>query len=71
MHSQKIAHRDIKPDNILLTKNKQMIKVCDFGFTRKDEKLMNTVMGTMKYIAPEMLESKRYDEAVDIWSLGI
>ena len=32
---------------------------------------MTTVMGTMKYIAPEMLDSRRYDESVDIWSLGV
>lgn len=71
MHSQSIVHRDIKPDNILLAKNKQFIKVCDFGFTRKDKKLMTTIMGTMKYIAPEMLDSRVYDESVDIWSLGV
>lgn len=72
LHSNNIIHRDIKSENILLTEGLSRVKVCDFGFVRRFEHVMTgTVLGTMVYMAPEIFQKKRYDEAVDIWSLGV
>ncbi|XP_022161581.1 cyclin-dependent kinase-like 2 [Myzus persicae] len=75
VHSQNIVHRDVKPENILLSAN-GIIKICDFGVSRMfstDQTLdLSNEMGTVWYQAPEMLmESTKYDATVDIWSVGI
>jgi len=74
IHSQNVVHRDVKPENILLSAN-GVIKICDFGVSRmfcSDRTLdLSTEMGTVWYQAPEMLmESTKYDVTVDIWSVG-
>ena len=71
LHKKKIIHRDIKPDNIFLT-GTQLIKIGDFGLSKeyKSLKKKKTIkIGTMKYMAPE-INSGKYDEKVDIYSLG-
>lgn len=73
LHSKKIAHRDIKPDNILFESNDALnIKVLDFGNSRKmgENEAMQGVYGTAYYVAPEVLTGK-YDEKCDIWSMGV
>ena len=70
LHKKKIYHRDIKPENILLT-GTQLIKIGDFGLSKhyKSLKRKSTRVGTIHYMAPE-INSGKYDEKVDIYSLG-
>ena len=70
LHKNSIIHRDLKPENLLLDKRGN-IKLCDFGWSAKEQDVRNTFCGTLDYMAPEMLEKGKYDHRVDIWSLGI
>ena len=69
-------HRDIKPENIILTKNKdnkQIWKLIDFGLCtlKTDSLLMKDKSGTVKYLAPELIIGKVYNEKIDVFSIGI
>ena len=77
LHSTGIAHRDIKPQNIFMTKNK-VIKIGDFGVSvkfkdldklKKIKALKGTILGTNEFMAPEV-KNKNYDEKIDIFSMG-
>ena len=73
LHSQNIAHRDIKIDNLLLDKNKNL-KLIDFGLSTKysNNTLLNQACGTVVYAAPEVLQGYDYHGMmVDVWSSGI
>ena len=73
IHRKGIAHRDIKLENILLTKNNE-IKIIDFGFGMYNPRntLQNFFCGTPNYMAPEIILKKEYNgQKADIWSLGI
>ena len=71
----KVAHRDIKPENFLLiNKNgKNIIKLIDFGFSTflPENGLMNELLGTPQYAAPEIYKGIPYTTKVDVWSIGI
>ena len=70
-HSQKICHRDLKPENILLDADNR-VKVVDFGTAASLEKDIRGFIGTVYYVAPEVvLEKEAYDEKCDIWSIGV
>ena len=74
-HSQNMVHRDIKPDNILLT-TRGIVKVADFGLAKvMDEDVSMTQsgqgLGTPLYMAPEQARSAKYvDQRCDIYALG-
>jgi len=76
-HSIGIAHRDIKPDNILVANNSNsilQIKLADFGQASSfspGEGLMQGIVGTPYYVAPEVLGGNDYNEKVDVWSAGV
>lgn len=73
LHKNRILHRDVKLENILIAKNKQ-IKICDFGISRyvSEGTIIDEHIGTPAYIAPEVLLENGYSEfKVDIWSLGV
>jgi p21-activated kinase 1 len=73
MHAHNMIHRDIKTDNILLTKSGE-IKLADFGYTAQlgsDAERRKSIVGTPYWMAPELISSQPYTFNVDIWSLGI
>jgi serine/threonine protein kinase len=73
LHENKVAHRDIKLDNILLDGHGN-IKIGDFGVSRKIEEneILFEQCGTPAYIAPEIVKDMGYKGfPVDIWSAGI
>ncbi len=69
--NRNIIHRDIKPQNILVSKD-GVCKLADFGIAKVAETThRGTRIGTMKYMAPEIFNGKPYGRTVDIYSLGI
>lgn len=69
-HNLKIAHRDVKLENILIYNNQ--IKLIDFGFATVNQAKCRTFCGTPSYMAPELVNRDEYSPfAVDIWALGV
>ncbi|KAM9780985.1 uncharacterized protein ACBT44_022369 isoform 2-T2 [Syngnathus typhle] len=72
LHSRRILHRDMKPQNILFDKN-GVVKLCDFGFARAmsiSTMVVTSIMGTPLYMSPELVAEKPYDHTADLWALG-
>ena len=72
LHQNRILHRDMKPQNILLCKDGS-VKLCDFGFARSmsvSTLVLTSIKGTPLYMAPEIVQERPYDHTADLWSLG-
>jgi serine/threonine protein kinase len=76
LHVKNIIHRDLKPANILITDgiNGRFVKLGDFGLSvihEFNDQSHTLGSGTMKYMAPEVIKSSKYDTKADIYSLGV
>jgi Protein kinase domain len=73
-HAQGVVHRDLKPANLLRGFHGE-VKIADFGIARAVEETMvtqvGTVLGTLKYLAPEQAEGRVAGPEADVYSLGV
>lgn len=69
-HEKHVIHRDIKPENLLID-HEGRLKIGDFGWSVQSRSKRHTMCGTLDYLAPEMVENKAHDYAVDNWTLGV
>lgn len=70
LHAVNVIHRDIKPENVLVKEN-GYIQLADLGLSKIVKDRLWSFCGTPEYVAPEIIQSKGYDKAVDWWSLGV
>jgi len=74
LHRENVLHRDLKPQNILLSDDSEdpVLKIADFGFARalQPQDMAATVCGSPLYMAPEILRHEPYDAKADLWSVG-
>lgn len=74
-HRNGIIHRDIKPHNILISKDGRQVKVADFGIAKAVSNStmtnMGSVIGSVHYISPEQAKGKHLTSNADLYSLGI
>ncbi|XP_077514968.1 protein kinase, cAMP-dependent, catalytic subunit 3 isoform X2 [Amblyomma americanum] len=70
LHRMHIVYRDLKPENLLLDREGHL-KITDFGFAKKLHDRTWTLCGTPEYLAPEIIQSKGHNRAVDWWALGV
>uniref|UniRef100_A0A8C2F7C9 IkappaB kinase n=1 Tax=Cyprinus carpio TaxID=7962 RepID=A0A8C2F7C9_CYPCA len=74
LHGMRIIHRDLKPENIVLQQGEKRLvhKIIDLGYAKEldQSSLCTSFVGTLQYLAPELLEQQKYTVAVDYWSFG-
>eukprot|EP00741_Cyanophora_paradoxa_P002967 tig00000655_g2880.t1 len=77
VHSQGICHCDLKPENLIYATREEHseIKVIDFGLSQFYDspaaKVVQRIVGTPEYIAPEVISRKGYSASCDMWSIGV
>lgn len=74
LHSHRIIHRDLKPENVVINQvdRKVIYKLIDLGYAKELDQasMATTFVGTLKYLAPELLDRVEYTKSVDYWSFG-
>ena len=77
IHANGIVHRDLKPANILIDTDKHLVKIIDFGLSKRtvSDQVTHSLIGTLEFIAPEVFDSDEeddpYDAPCDIWAAGL
>lgn len=76
LHNLNITHRDIKPENIVLglcnsRPGGLIYKIIDLGYAKELNDTVISFVGTLHYLAPEIMITESYNYSVDYWSLGI
>ncbi len=73
-HSRSVIHRDLKPQNVVISDN-GVVKLLDFGVAQADDDILKTVtgsiLGTFFYSSPEQNQGKKIDNRSDLYSLGL
>lgn len=72
LHARKFLHRDLKPQNVLLTQSSRVL-IADFGVAGQVEHsqdMRQSIVGTPSFMSPEMLEGRPYGFKTDQWALG-
>ncbi|MGC2672661.1 MAG: protein kinase [Candidatus Acidiferrum sp.] len=72
-HQHNVVHRDVKPGNIMVTKE-GVVKVVDFGIARLTDMSMtqpNMMIGSRAYMSPQLYKGERADARSDIWAVGV
>ncbi|KAM7018327.1 inhibitor of nuclear factor kappa-B kinase subunit beta [Tautogolabrus adspersus] len=74
LHKKRIIHRDLKPENIVLQQGEKRLihKIIDLGYAKEldQSSLCVSFVGTLQYLAPELIERQKYTVKVDYWSFG-
>lgn len=76
-HKYGVVHRDIKPGNILVLRDRKTVKLTDFGIAKIDEKINQSgrlddkVLGTPEYMSPEQILGQTVDKRSDLYSSGV
>jgi protein-serine/threonine kinase len=73
LHSRNYLHRDLKPTNVLLSKDGR-VRLCDFGLAvalASSLDVAHTIVGTSRYMAPERVSGQTYSFPADVWAAGL
>lgn len=75
-HENGYVHRDVKPQNVLISNNNKDIKLTDFGIAKSRQRVTNTfdstkIIGSVEYMSPEQVKGEAVTEKSDLYSIGI